>query len=344
MRVISVVIPAYNDAQRLKKTLQQLQTIREQEYAALEVVVAVRPSKDDTFEVAHRFADKVVPGGTVSVGRNAGAKVAQGEIIVFLDADTVPSIGVISTIAQRATKDMLGSVPIFSTEGTIQGRLFVWLTNGVRKLGVIKGMSNLIFCHASLLKQHNVWYNEQLCLGEHHDFIKRACAAGKKFTLLSVRRGYYVSEDRYKQTGYANSFLFWIHWGIRKLIFRKEVQKLERAYWSKTYQPLFIHRQDWKKIVALSASTAGVLIGTGVSVTSYAGPRRILLHLFLLELQEDPQAPLVHFWLWVMSQMEIETVYGLGLALMLGSFFILILTARRLTQNPASELAKVDEK
>lgn len=91
MRLISVVIPAYNDAERLEKTLQQLLRIRQQEYAALEVVVAVRPSTDNTLEVANRFADKVVPGGTVSRGRNSGAASAQGEIIIFLDADTLPA-------------------------------------------------------------------------------------------------------------------------------------------------------------------------------------------------------------------------------------------------------------
>ncbi|MEK7540433.1 MAG: glycosyltransferase [Patescibacteria group bacterium] len=342
--MISVVIPAYNDAQRLEKTLRQLRVIREQEYSALEVVVAVRPSEDATLKVANRSADKVVPGGTVSRGRNSGARAASGEIIIFLDADTVPSVGVISAIAQRATKDMIGSVPIFSLEPTVQARLFVWLTNGVRRLGIIQGMSNLLFCHASLLKQDRVWYNEDLSLGEHHDFIKQARRAGKVFTLLPVRPGYYVCEERFKQSGYANSFLFWIHWGIRKLIFRKNVARLEQAYWSKTYQPLFIHRRDWKKAWVFSASTVGVLAGLGVSISSYTGPRRILLHLFLLELQEDPQAPLVHFWLWVMGQMEIETLYGLGLAVMLGSFFMLIYTARNLVGQRTTDLAKVVEK
>lgn len=344
MRLVSVVIPAYNDAERLEKTLQQLQVIKQQEYSALEVVVAVRPSEDNTLGVANRFADTVVPGGTVSRGRNSGAAAAKGEVIIFLDADTVPSIGVISQIAKRTTKHMIGSVPVFTTDPKFRARFAMWLTNTVRRLRIIKGMSNLLFCHRSILTDRGVWYNEALSLGEHHDFIKRARAAGAQFTFLNAKPGYTVCLGRYKEWGYVTSFLFWVHWAIRKMLLRKDVSKLEQAYWSKSYELFFIQQQDVKKAGALTLSTLGVWVGLLVSLSSFTGPRRVILHLFLLELQEDPRAPLIHFWLWMLGQMRIETVYALGLMLMLTSFAILVFTAKKLSHHTGQDLAKVIEK
>lgn len=344
MRLVSIVIPAYNDAERLEKTLQQLQIIREQEYSALEVVVAVRPSEDATLEVANRFADTVVPGGTVSRGRNSGAAAARGEVIIFMDADTTPSVGVISQIAKRVTKQSIGSVPVFTIDPKFRARFAMGLTNTVRRLGIIKGMSNLLFCHSSLLHEKNVWYDETLSLGEHHDFIRRARAAGAKFTFINAKPGYTVCLGRYREWGYVTSFLFWMHWAIRKMVLRKDVKKLERAYWSKTYQLFFVQPQDWKKSGVFLLSTLGVWIGILLSITSYTGPRRVLLHLFLLELQEDPQAPLVHFWLWMMGQMQIETVYGIGLFVILGSFMLLVSTVKNSAVQPSQDLAKVIEK
>lgn len=344
MRLLSVVIPAYNDAERLEKTLRQLQVIREQEYSALEVVVAVRPSEDATLEVANRFADKVVPGGTVSRGRNSGAAAATGEVVIFLDADTVPSIGVISHLAARVTKDMIGSVPVFTTDQKLRARFAMWLTNTVRRLGIIKGMSNLLFCHRSVLTDQGVWYNEALSLGEHHDFIKRARTAGARFTFLNARPGYTVCLGRYKEWGYITSFLFWVHWAIRKMLLRKDVSRLEQAYWSKSYELFFIQQQDIKKAGALAVSTLGVWAGLLVSLSSFTGPRRVMLHLFLLELQEDPQAPLVHFWLWMLGEMKIETIYAVGIVLMLGSFAAVVFTAKKLTRQTGQDLAKVMEK
>lgn len=344
MRLVSVVIPAFNDAERLEKTLQQLQIIKQQEYSALEVVVAVRPSKDNTFEIANRFADKVVPGGAVSQGRNSGAKTASGEIIIFLDADTIPGIGTISAIAKHATKHMIGSVPIFTTNTAIRARLAMWLTNTARKLGIIKGLSNLLFCHHTLLKQKNIWYNENISLGEHHDFVRRARKSGMQFVILPVKPGYSVCLGRYQEWGYVKSLLFWVHWGIRKILLGKDVGRLEQAYWSKSYELFSIQKQDWKKAGIFGVSTLGVWMGLLVSISSYTGPRRILLHLFLLELQENPQAPLIHFWLWMMGQIPTETMYGLGLVLILGSFYVLVATLKKLINRNSQDLAKVTEK
>jgi glycosyltransferase involved in cell wall biosynthesis len=81
---LSVVIPAKNEERVLPKLLG---TLRFQTYPAYEIIVADAGSTDDTRKVAARFGCAVVPGGMPAVGRNAGARVASGDVLVFLDAD-----------------------------------------------------------------------------------------------------------------------------------------------------------------------------------------------------------------------------------------------------------------
>ena len=73
MKKISVIIPVYNDAARLERTLLRLREIKAREYPELQVIASVRPSHDGTEAVARELADLVVPGGMPSVGRNSVA-------------------------------------------------------------------------------------------------------------------------------------------------------------------------------------------------------------------------------------------------------------------------------
>lgn len=81
---LSVVIPTYNEEQRLPGLLDAL---FKEKTDAIEVIVADRPGKDRTREIAKSYGCKITGGGSPAEGRNEGAKIAQGDIILFLDAD-----------------------------------------------------------------------------------------------------------------------------------------------------------------------------------------------------------------------------------------------------------------
>ncbi|MFA6131617.1 MAG: glycosyltransferase [Patescibacteria group bacterium] len=82
--MISVVIITKNEEYYLPILLR---SIRNQTVQPLEVIVADAKSTDRTREIAKRFGCRIVEGGMPSVGRNAGAAVAKGEIVLFLDSD-----------------------------------------------------------------------------------------------------------------------------------------------------------------------------------------------------------------------------------------------------------------
>ena len=90
-KLISVIIPCYNAEKCLSIPLNSLM---EQSYKNLEIIIVNDGSKDKTLELANHFASidkriKVVnqENAGVSVARNNGVSVAKGEYIMFLDAD-----------------------------------------------------------------------------------------------------------------------------------------------------------------------------------------------------------------------------------------------------------------
>lgn len=94
--MISVVIPAYNEAKALPDTLRQLAL----QNADFEVIVADGGSADGTAEIAAaRPGVRVVaaPKGRASQ-MNAGARCARGDWLLFLHADTVLPAGALERL------------------------------------------------------------------------------------------------------------------------------------------------------------------------------------------------------------------------------------------------------
>jgi glycosyltransferase involved in cell wall biosynthesis len=100
MTVISVVIPALNDAAMLKRCLDAL---AEQLRPADEIIVVDNGSTDDTADVARAAGARVVtePKRGIPAATAAGFDAASGSIIGRLDADSVPPPGWVLRIEQR---------------------------------------------------------------------------------------------------------------------------------------------------------------------------------------------------------------------------------------------------
>lgn len=83
--MISIIIPVLNEAAIVKQILTTLKP-----YSGIEIIVVDGGSQDNTIAIAQPLATKVI--SIVGKGRagqmNAGANIAQGNILLFLHADT----------------------------------------------------------------------------------------------------------------------------------------------------------------------------------------------------------------------------------------------------------------
>lgn len=90
--LISVIIPVYNHAKALRKSLVSLGA---QTYDNLEIIIINDGSNDNIDEVVTNFQrDHIVkyivqPNQGASAARNKGFSLARGEYIIFWDADTI---------------------------------------------------------------------------------------------------------------------------------------------------------------------------------------------------------------------------------------------------------------
>lgn len=93
--VLSVIIPTLNEEKLLDSALTVYTAELRRRYH-VEVIVSDGGSTDATLRIAHSHADVVLQHSgthrqTIAEGRHAGALAAHGEVLVFINGDTVPA-------------------------------------------------------------------------------------------------------------------------------------------------------------------------------------------------------------------------------------------------------------
>jgi len=102
--MISFVIPAHNEEGLLGQTLSHLYDAGRSSGEPFEIIVVDDASTDGTAEIAAAAGARVVAVGLrkIAAVRNAGARAAVGEWLVFVDADTL--------VAPETIMEMIGAL------------------------------------------------------------------------------------------------------------------------------------------------------------------------------------------------------------------------------------------
>jgi hypothetical protein len=103
----SIVITAYNAASDLPACLDGL---IEQKYPHFEIIVVDNASLDKTSEVTAHYSPfircvRLPVNRAVAGGYNAGAAAAEGEILIFINADTIPQPGWLQALVEPLTRE-----------------------------------------------------------------------------------------------------------------------------------------------------------------------------------------------------------------------------------------------
>lgn len=211
---ISVIIPALNEEKYIENTLK---AIKNQRYnGKYEIIVADGLSEDKTVNVARKYTKNIVivKKKGIGAGRNAGALLAKGDILLFVDADTIPSSNLLTTIS-RVFKDktVVGATcklyPIKANKSVTAVYKFY---NKFMKFSIkLKKASIAGMCCAyrkSVFK-HLKGFNEKLSTFEDVDFSLRANRLGNIVILKNAFA--LTSGRRIEKWGAANAVISYLY-------------------------------------------------------------------------------------------------------------------------------------
>ena len=147
--MVSFIIPAHNEEQLLGRTLAAIHAAAQTLDEPLEVIVADDESTDRTSEIALARGAKVVPAQCrqIAGSRNAGARDAKGDFLVFVDADTTVNAAAVNAAVNAMRGGAVGGGCPFRFDGRLPwyGQLIARAGEPLyRSLGLASGC--FLFC------------------------------------------------------------------------------------------------------------------------------------------------------------------------------------------------------
>ncbi len=230
---ISVVIPALNEEKYIEPTLFHIKRLR-----PFEIIVADSCSTDKTASIAKKYGCRVVKAtpGAASFGRNAGAKAARGDIILFIDADTIVFPTILDVVDRNFSKDknLVGlTCPIYAFTNSWKEQVVYNMSNNLVELltNYLKKPHAPGICIAARKDAYNAagGFNEKLKVMEDHEFALSLGKIGKfKFckdtcVFTSTRR-----MDEWGGWGLIKRYSkIYLKYFLNKNKFYKDVSKIE---------------------------------------------------------------------------------------------------------------------
>ena len=234
----SLIIPAYNEEAYLPALLNSVETARTCYTGgpdAIEVVVADNNSSDATADLARLNGCRVVreEKRVIAAVRNAGARNAKGQVLVFVDADNIMHPDTFNAID---TSLSTGKVVAGATGVKMQRMSFgIAVTYGlmVPLVWLTRMDTGVVFCRREDFETIG-GYNEKLLFAEDVQFLwdlmRLGRKRGQKLTRITSARAIFSTR---KFDKYGDWHYMWMPWRLLYgiLFSKSSMEKLARRYW-----------------------------------------------------------------------------------------------------------------
>jgi glycosyltransferase involved in cell wall biosynthesis len=216
--MLSIIIPALNEAKYLPLLLA---SIYRQDFCDYEVIVSDANSEDQTRQIAASLGARVVVDERrhPSFQRNTGAKAAQGDIFLFLDADSVLPDKFLSRVINEFQGRRLGVSGFYLIFGSHKFiyrlcsfgyNFFAWFRQYWRPISVGAGIIVRRDVHEKISG-----FDETLFVAEDYDYCERASKVAKFRLLKTVKLPYSIR--RMEKEGDWKVLTKWLKMGTKTL-------------------------------------------------------------------------------------------------------------------------------
>jgi rSAM/selenodomain-associated transferase 2 len=210
--VLSVIIPVLNEAAGIEAHLMPLQPIRANGH---ELIVVDGGSNDKTVQLSEPLVDQIcLSKSGRSRQMNRGASMANGDILLFLHADTqlpVDAIKLIETALCRS-KSGWGRFDVTFTGNSLLLRIIATMMNWRSALTGVATGDQVLFMRRELFEQHGGY--AKIPLMEDIEISKRL---RKEAPPLRIATPVITSSRRWEQRGVLKTIL--LMWQLRLAYF-----------------------------------------------------------------------------------------------------------------------------
>ena len=209
---LSIIIPAYNEENYLPATLDAIIAARPND---AEVIVVDNASTDSTRQIAEQRGATVVIETEHNIGkvRNAGAASSTGDVLVFIDADSIVRPGIFEKIIEATNdKNCLGGAAAVEYEPIRNRTLISWFVKLYPLLGNWMKMRGgaLQFCRADIFRELD-GFDSTIYVGEDIDFgwrLDRLARDRHAHTAFIQQPKVLTSSRRWNRMGFVRLMFF----------------------------------------------------------------------------------------------------------------------------------------
>ena len=193
---VSVIVPAFNEEQGLSASLrsvrQAMEVLDEAGWRS-ELIVCDNNSTDRTPEIARDEGAQVVfePINQISRARNAGAALARGDWLIFVDADSHPSRALFADVLRvvRAGRCIAGgSTLCFDTSDRMMAGM-AWVWNTISRC-TRWAAGSFMFCEAVAFREVGGFSHELYATEEIDLFRRLKRLARRRGRTIEILRGH----------------------------------------------------------------------------------------------------------------------------------------------------------
>lgn len=203
---ISIVVPAYNSENHIKKTIK---SILNQTYSKFELIIVDDGSTDNTRNIINSIKDNRIiyyyqKNSGVSKARNTGVDISNGDYIAFLDSDDIwennfleecinainvyPNINLFCTRIQCLRKGVKTEVNSKKILSKVDKKLYLFNYYDIAYIQPLVSMSSVIIRKEAFLNING--FNIESYSGEDHELYGKLGLEGE-FCLINEILAYY---------------------------------------------------------------------------------------------------------------------------------------------------------